>query len=103
MMCLTFSKVTLPSRKEEATITAQNGVTYLLLIVPRLWVRRNAHSGVCLSFLSRSASTVSFTDTIAARHPSPPPRSPLAASLTPHPAISSFTKPLINPSLFPLH
>lgn len=31
----------------------------------------------CLSFVSRSASAVSSTDTMAARHPSPQPRSPL--------------------------
>lgn len=42
--------------KREAAITAQNTVTYLLLIVPHLWGGRQAH---CLSFVSRFSSSVS--------------------------------------------
>lgn len=51
----------------------------------------------CLSFVSGSGSAVSSAVTPAARRPLTP-LPPL-----PHPAISSFTKPLINPSLFPWH
>ncbi|CAB1456862.1 unnamed protein product [Pleuronectes platessa] len=59
-------------------------------------IRRRGNQSPGLFLPSPSA------DTMAARHPSPPHSSP-PRSLTPHPAISSFTKPLINPSPFPWH
>lgn len=96
-----FKNYTSWPKRREATITAQNTVTCLLLIVPHLWGSRRAHcrlvSALSPGLLLPSPPLTPWQPGIPfSCYPSP-------RSLTPHPAISSFTKPLINPSPLPWH
>lgn len=102
MMHLTFSNTTLPGQKEGSYNYSSKHSDMFVTDCPSFVGEPTRSLSPRLSFVSRSASAVSSADTMAARHP-PFSRYPSPRSLTPHPAISSFTKPLINPSPLPWH
>lgn len=62
--------------EEEATIIAPKHGDIFVAHCPSFVGEKPCSLHACLSFVSRSVSAVSSADTVAARHPSPLPRSP---------------------------